>query len=118
MKKLVFVLLLCCAVVSFAALCDSFSAVIGSITLDTPEGVLGDFDIEVKIPKSPSGIRANSSDPAIIEAVKKEIARRGGTRAIGVQIDGREVSGTTTVRVRGTVVNTDYSSGGEDSLGD
>jgi hypothetical protein len=38
MKKLVFALLLCCAVMIFADSCGSFAGSIGTVTLDAPEG--------------------------------------------------------------------------------
>ena len=99
-------LLLCCAVMTFAVSCtSSFSYVRGEITLDeSAEGVLGRFDIEVKVPKSPSGLTNGADDPEIIAAVKREIAKFGGTRAIDVIMDGRETFSNIIVRVTGTVV--------------
>ncbi|MDR1324617.1 MAG: hypothetical protein LBK00_01100 [Treponema sp.] len=107
MKKLVVALLLCCAVVAFATSCASsrFSAVMNEISLDTSsEGVLGYFDIVVKIPRHPSGQSLGAHDPAVIAAIQGEITRLGGTRAIDVRVDGEETFGNTTVRVIGTVV--------------
>jgi hypothetical protein len=105
MKKFIFGLLVCCAVMMFTVSCVSshFSSVVGEVVLDT-EGVLGHFDIEVKVSKHPSGESVGAHDPEIIAAVKREIAKLGGTRAINVIIEGRETSGTTIARVTGTVV--------------
>jgi hypothetical protein len=118
MKKLVCGFLLCCAIMVFAASCGSFASTIGTVTFDTPKGVLGYFDIEVKVPNSPSGKHADSHDPAIIVAIKGEIERLGGTRAINVELDGKETFSGIIARVRGTVVNADYGNDDEDSLDD
>jgi hypothetical protein len=108
MKKVGLFFLLCCAVMAFAASCvtSRFSGVIEEVSLDTDsEGVLGYFDVEVKVPRHPSGSSVRPHDPEIIDAIKLEISKQGGTRAVDVMIDGQErIVGNTTVRVRGTVV--------------
>ena len=106
MKKFILGFLVCCAVMAFAVSCtSSFSAVRGEIALDTSlEGVLGHFDIEVKIPKSPNGLTNGADDPEVINAIKREIVKLGGTRAIDVNMDGRETFSNIIVRVTGTVV--------------
>jgi hypothetical protein len=106
MKKLVFALLLCCTVMVFTISCSSsFSAVRDEIVLDTnSEGVLGHFDIEVKVKKSSHGLTNGVDDPEVTNAIKKEIAKLGGTRAIDVTMDGKETFGNIIVRITGTVV--------------
>jgi hypothetical protein len=55
------------------------------------------------VPKS--SVRGGySRDPAIIAAVKGEIKKLGGTRAINVEIHGEETFGGSNARVIGTVV--------------
>jgi hypothetical protein len=107
MKKFIFGLLVCCAVMAFAVSCatGSFSGVMEVALDESSEGVLGHFDIEVKVPKHPSGQSLHTHEPEIIAAVKREIVKLGGTRAINVIVDGRETFfGTTIARVTGTVV--------------
>jgi hypothetical protein len=107
MKKAVLIFLACCAVMSFAISCvsSSFSGDINEVALETnTEGVLGNFDIEIRIPKHPGGFIFYSDDPEIIDAIKREIIKLGGTRAINVRIKGRETFGNIITRVIGTVV--------------
>ncbi|MDR1399719.1 MAG: hypothetical protein LBJ41_07355 [Treponema sp.] len=107
MKKLIFTLLLCCATVVFATSCalSRFSSSGAEVVLDESEdGVLGHFDIEVKVPKPHRDFSLSGNDPAIRDAIKQEIAKHGGTRAIHINIDGRETFGSIIVRITGTVV--------------
>ena len=105
MKKFVFAFLVCCAVMTFAVSCVSshFTDGLDEVVLDA-EGVLGHFDIEVKVPKHPSGESLGAHNPEIIATVKREIVKLGGTRAIKVVVEGREISGNIIARVTGTVV--------------
>jgi hypothetical protein len=107
MKKVVLIFLVCCTVMSFAISCarSSFAASLDEVVLDAnSEGVLGNFDIEVKIPKPSGGLSFASDDPRIIDAIKREIVKLGGARAINVRIEGRTTFGNTIARVLGTVV--------------
>jgi hypothetical protein len=57
--------------------------------------VLGTFDINVKVHKflgnsagtNFANITSGSTDPKIVEAVKEEIARMGGSKAVNVKIE-------------------------------
>jgi hypothetical protein len=107
MRQVVLVFVVCCTVMLSAVSCvsSSFTATIDEVVFDTDlEEVLGYFDIEVKISTPPSGLSLASDNPEIIAAIKREIAKLGGTRAINVRIDGRETFGSITARVIGTVV--------------
>ena len=80
MKKLVFGLSVCCMVMTFAIsyTTTSFAAVMDEVVLDaSSDGVLGYFDIEVKV-KSPGGLSLGAHDPEIIAVVKREIVKLGG----------------------------------------
>ncbi|MDR1399717.1 MAG: hypothetical protein LBJ41_07345 [Treponema sp.] len=111
MKKLIFGgfigLLLCCTAVAFAdpVVTGTFSGNLGEVVLDkSADGVLGHFDIEVEVPKLRNRQSLGAQEPAIREAIKKEIAKLGGTRAIDIMIQGYETADTVFARVIGTVV--------------
>jgi hypothetical protein len=111
MKKLVFgglvCLLLCSAEAAFADpfVFSTFSGTLNEVVLDeSADGVLGYFDIEVKLPKPRSGRSLGAQEPAIKDAIRKEIAKRGGTRAIDITIQGYETADSIIVRITGTVI--------------
>jgi hypothetical protein len=107
MRQAVLIFAVCGTAMLFAISCasSSFTASMDEVVLDSGlEGVLGYFDIEVKIPKPPSGLNLSSDNPEIIAAIEREIVKLGGTRAVNVHIDGRKTFGNITARVIGTVV--------------
>ena len=107
MKKFIFGLLVCCTGAAFADpfVLGTFSGTLDEVVLNKSEdGVLGYFDIEVEVPKPRSGRSLGAQEPAIKEAIRKEIAKLGGTRAIDITIHGYETSDYIIARVTGTVI--------------
>ncbi|MDR1399720.1 MAG: hypothetical protein LBJ41_07360 [Treponema sp.] len=89
----------------FGGVASTFSGILDEVVLDeNVDGGLGHFDLEVVMPKRHGGRSFGAQDPAIRDAIKKEIAKRGGTRAIDITIRGYETADAIFARVIGTVV--------------
>ena len=76
--------------------CTSFKISGVEVSAQTSQGtVLGTFDINVNVNKvlgmaggtNLFNLTSDATDPKIVEAVKAEIAKLGGTKAINVKID-------------------------------
>lgn len=104
MKKAVFALVICAVLAVVLGSCTSFQ--VSGITIPANASTaksLGEFAIDVKVTKflgnaggnTLGNIMSDASDAAIINAVKAEITRLGGTSAINVKI----VYGATIVHV-------------------
>lgn len=95
MKKATKLIVLCVALVALLASCTSFQVSGLTVNAAEPKGtVLGTFETEVKITKflgaaggaTLANIMSDATDPAIVNAIKAEIVKLGGTTAIDVKI--------------------------------
>lgn len=95
MKKALSLFALCAALTVILASCTSFQVSGVSIAKDASKAAsVGTFAIDVKVTKflgaaggsTIANIMSDASDKAIVDAVKAEIAKAGGTAAVDVKI--------------------------------
>jgi hypothetical protein len=95
MKKMILVLLTVCTIMAFAA-CTSFQVSgLEVATQPTTGDIVGIFYINVKIHKfffffsgtNIFNLTSGVTDPKIVNAIREEVTKWGGTKAINVKIE-------------------------------